>query len=408
MNYQDLRKNFPMLNNKKMQGHDLVYFDNASTTFKPQCVIDEMNKYYTEMNANSHRGDYDLCFNMDQEVLKAREAISKFVQCETNEVVFTSGDTMSMNMIAWGYGFKNLKKDDEIILSESEHASNLLPWFKIAELTGAKIKYVELDNGKITCSNLRKIISSKTKIVSLAHVGNVLGYEIDIKEMTKIIHENGAIFVVDGAQSVPHIETNFRDWDIDFLVFSGHKMLGPTGIGCLIGKYDLLENMDPLMMGGGDNAKFFACGTVEYLPAPAKFESGTLNLSGIMGLRKAVEYLSAIGMKNIEAREKELISYLKEQLSSNKDIEIYNLDATSAILTFNMKGIFAQDEATLLNSKGIAVRSGQHCAKILNDYLKTPATCRASLYFYNTKEEIDYFVKTLNEKGDILDAYFND
>ncbi len=403
-----IREQFPMLNSgKTMQGKPLVYLDNSSTTFKPQCVIDAIERYYKEETSNSHRGDYDLCYQMDQEVQKTRKAIARFVNCDWNEVVFTSGDSMAINLVAYGYGIKYLKSGDEILLTEAEHASNVLPWYKVAEVTGATVKFIPLDEeGRCTVESLKNTITKNTKIVSLAHVTNVLGYVIDIKEMAKVAHENGAIIVVDGAQSVPHIKTDFKDWDIDFLAFSAHKMCGPTGIGALIGKYELLDKMDPFMSGGGMNEKFDMCGNVSYLYPPAKFEAGTQDLAGILGFRAAVEFLESIGFDDICKHEEELKKYAIEQLEGS-NVVIYNKNAESGIITFNVEGVFSQDEATLLNFKGIAVRSGQHCAKLLNGFLDTPGTCRASIYLYTTKEEIDAFVKALKDGGDILDAYFS-
>ncbi len=404
-----LRQEFPMFTNKiKMQGHPLVFLDNASTTFKPQCVIDKMNEYYLYKTSNSHRGDYDLCYGMDQEVSKARRLVAKFINAEENEIVFTSGASMSINLIAYGYGLKFLTKNDEILITEAEHASNVLPWYRISELTGCKINFIPLDEqGHLTCENLRKVISIKTKIVAVAHVGNVLGYVAPIKELAKIAHEYGAIIAVDGAQSVPHIKTDVKDLDIDFLSFSGHKMCGPTGIGVLYGKYHTLDIMDPFLTGGGMNSKFDMCGNIKYLNPPSKFEAGTENLSGIMGLGKACEFLMSIGMENIQKHEESLRKYFLDKISDLDNIIVYNKDASTGIITFNIKGVFAQDEATYLNSKGIAMRSGQHCAKILIDFLHEVATVRMSTYLYTTKEEIDYVVKILKNGGDILDAYFN-
>ena len=405
---EKIRLQFPMLNGKKMQGHKLVYLDNASTTFKPQCVIDAMNAYYENETANAHRGDYDLLSNMDNKVLEARKTVAKFVNCDPNEVVFTAGDTMSMNLLGFAYGRKFVNKGDEIILSEAEHASNLLPWYKVAEDKGAIIKFIPLDeDGCLTVDNLKKVISNKTKVVSVAQVSNVLGNVVDVKAFAKIAHEHGAILVVDGAQSIPHMKTDFKDADIDFLTFSAHKMCGPTGIGCLVGKYDLLQSMDTYYVGGGMNVTFTK--DLELIPfdAPAKFEAGTQNLSGIMGLKAAVEFLMELGMDDIHKHDRELCDYALEKLEKCEDLIIYNKKARNGVITFNRKGVFAQDEATLLNSKGIAVRSGQHCAKILNDFLKTPATCRMSVYLYTTKEDIDAFVDAVINGGDILDAYFN-
>lgn len=401
-----IRKDFPMFNNPSASS--LTFLDNASTTFKPQSVIDEINLYYSTYTANSHRGDYDTCFKVDQKIDEVRNKVAKFVNCDVNEVVFTSGTTMSINLIAYGYAMKYLKDGDEIVIDEAEHASNTLPWFKVAEKTGAVIKFIPLnEKGRITKENLVKTLSNRTKIVALAAVTNVLGYKIDAKEFAKEIHKVGAIFALDGAQSVPHSKTDFKDLDVDFLSFSAHKMLGPTGVGCLVGKYELLDKMDSFLTGGGMNITFSKNVSVELLNPPTKFEAGTLNIAGIIGFGAAIDYLNAIGMANVEAHEKELRDYAHKRFKELDDIVIYNKDSDAGIVAFNRKGIFSQDEATLLNFRKIAVRSGQHCAKMLNDYLGCEATLRASFYIYTTKEDIDYLVDVLKEKGDILDAYFN-
>ena len=403
-----IRKQFPMLTNDiKMQNKPLTFLDNCSTTFKPQCVIDAMNEYYTKYNSNSHRGDYDLSYNVDVMIEEARKEVATLVNAETNEVVFTDGATGALNLVAYGYALKYLKEGDEIIISVAEHASNVLPWFRIAKLTGAVIKYVDIENGRILPENLRKAVTNKTKIISLAQVGNVLGYVADVKEFAKIAHENGAIMVVDGAQSVPHLKVDFKDLGIDFLAFSAHKMCGPTGTGALIGKYQLLCDMDPFVSGGGMNSIFKKDGTVDYRLPPYKFEAGTLNIAGILGFGRAVKFIKEIGIENIHAHDQELIDYAIEKLKDYENIIIYNKDARNGILTFNVKGVFPQDESTLLNYKGIAIRSGEHCAKLLDNYLETKATCRMSTYLYTTKEDIDVFVDAIINGGDILDAYFN-
>ena len=405
----ELRKQFPMLNsNKTMQGKPLVYLDNASTTLKPQCVIDAVNRYNSEITANSHRGDYDLCYQMDMEVLHSRTAIAKFVNAEVNEVVFTSGDTESLNLIAYGYALKFLTKGDTVLISEAEHASNVLPWFRVSKLAGFQIGYIKPENNRITPNAVKEALKKykNVKLVSIAHVGNVLGYRAEISKIADMCHEFGALLAVDGAQSVPHMKTDFKEWNIDFLTFSSHKMCGPTGVGALVAKHNLLEVMDTFITGGGMNVTFKADGTCEPLEAPAKFEAGTLNLAGIIGFRAAVEFLSSVGMDNIEQHEKELHDYLVSKIKDCKEVVIYNIDNDSGIFTFNRVGVFAQDEATLLNSKGIAVRSGQHCAKMINDVIGDIATVRMSTYLYTSKEEIDIFVENLINGGDILDAYF--
>ena len=407
---KEIRKQFPMLNNNiKMQNKPLVFLDNCSTTFKPQCVIDAEMEYYTLTTSNSHRGDYDLSVLMDNKTQEARETIARFVNCEPKEVVFTSGTTAGLNLVAFGYGLKNLKKGDEIIISEAEHASNTLPWFEVAKLTGAVVKFIPFDEkGRLTVDKLKKVISKNTKIVSIANVGNVLGYVTDVKEMAKVAHVFGAIMVVDGAQSVPHLKTDFKDLDCEFLAFSAHKMCGPTGIGALIGKYEYLLKTDPYIVGGGNNSVFDNSGHVDYRLPPEKFEAGTQNIAAILGFKKAVEFIEKIGIEAIRLHDIELVEYAKERLKDYDKFEILNPLCEGGIITFNIKGVFPQDEATLLNYKGIAIRSGEHCAKMLHAYLKTKATCRMSTYLYTSKEDIDAFVDAIKNGGDILDAYFND
>lgn len=404
----EIRKDFPMLNGVKMQGKPLVFLDNASTTFKPYEVIEAIERYYKFETSNSHRGDYDLCFNIDRQIDAARHEIATFINSHDDEIVFTSGSSMSLNLVAYGYAVKYLKSDDEILITQAEHASNVLPWFKVVEITGCKISYIPLtDDGRLTLDNVEKTITPKTKIIAVAHVSNVLGYIVDIKNIARIAHAHNAILICDGAQSVPHMKIDVQDLDCDFLAFSGHKMLGPTGIGVLYGKYHLLDMMDPLMSGGGMNAKFDMCGDVSYLNPPVRFEAGTINIEGIVGLAAAVRYLKKIGMENIQMHENEIRKYLIARLRDVANIKIYNENAEGGIVTFNIKGVFAQDEATYLNSRGIAIRSGQHCAKILIDFLGEVATCRASIYLYTTKEDCDALVDALKSGGDFLDAYFS-
>lgn len=398
---------FPMLT-RQINGKRLVFLDSASTTFKPQSVIDGITEYLTTCTSNSHRGDYQTAYEVDVRVDETRATLARFINSEKDEIVFTSGTSMSINLVAYGYGIKHLTEADEILITQAEHASNVLPWFKVSEHTGAKVNYIPLDEeGRLTPENLRKVISHKTKIVAVAHVTNVMGFLIDLKEITKIAHEFGALVIVDGAQSVPHFATDVKDLGVDFLSFSGHKMLGPTGIGVLFGRYELLQAMDPLMMGGGMSARFDMCGDVDLMLPPIKFEAGTLNLEGIFGLKKAVEYLEEIGMDNIVEHEEELRAYAISELKKLDNVIIYNEKAEAGIITLNLKGVFAQDAATYFNSKGIAVRSGQHCAKILTDFLQTYATIRMSMYVYTTKEDIDAFVDACKKGGDFLDAYFD-
>lgn len=387
-----------MLHNRTMQSHPLVYLDNAATTFKPQCVIDAVVRYYTEQTTNVHRGDYEISYQVSEAYEKTREDVARFIHANPKEIVFTAGASASLNLVAYGYGRKYLKPGDVILSTEAEHASNILPWFKVTEETGAKLEYIPLtEDGQLTLENFRKAMHEKVKIVAVADITNVLGYVAPIEEMTRIAHEHGAIVVCDGAQSVPHTPTDVKAWDVDFLAFSAHKMCGPTGIGVLYGKFELLQKTDPFMLGGGSNARFDMCGNILLKDAPYKFEAGTPNIEGVLGLQQAVRYLEKIGMDKIEAYEHELKAYAIEKLKKLDNLILYNPSSPTGIVAFNVKDVFAQDAAGYLNSKGIAVRSGNHCAKILLNVLKTSETIRASLYFYNTKEDVDRFVQACSE-----------
>lgn len=406
IDYQKCLKDFPILN-KTMQNHRLVYLDNAATTFKPTAVLDSIKDYYENYCANTHRGDYDIAHTADVKYDEARQIVADFIGADKSEVVFTAGASMSLNMIAYGYA-KFLQSGDEILITEAEHASNVLPWFTIAKEKGCIVRYIPLTKeGRLTIENVKKAMTDKVKVIAVAQVTNVLGFTVDIKSIAKIAHEHGAILVCDGAQSIPHFKVDVKDLDCDFLAFSGHKMCGPTGIGVMYGKFNLLKEMEPLMSGGGMNARFNMCGEVSLLLPPAKFEAGTQNIEGAIGLASAIKYLESIGMDNIENHEKELRKYAVSKLKQLDNVILYNENAESGIITFNIKDVFAQDAATYFNSKGICVRSGQHCAKILIDFLGTVATVRASIYFYNTFEDIDALVEACKKAGDFLDAYFN-
>lgn len=387
-----IREDFPMFKNNPT----MIYLDNAATTFKPQCVIDAVTNYYTKESVNVHRGDYDLSYQLSKEYDEARSTIAKFINAEDKEVVFTSGASMSLNLVAYGYGRKFLKKGDVILSTEAEHASNILPWFKVCEEVGATMEYIPLTSqGEMTIEAFKKTIEAypNVKVVAMANVSNVLGYLQPIEEITRIAHEHGAIVVCDGAQSVPHVPCDVKKWNVDFLAFSGHKMCGPTGIGVLYGRYDLLQLMDPFMLGGGSNARFDICGNILLKDAPFKFESGTPAIEAVLGLKAAVEYLQNIGMDNVYRYEHELREYASSKLLELPNITFFNPLSSTGILTFNVKGVFAQDAACYLSSKGIATRSGNHCAKILVELIEASETVRASLYFYNTKEEVDQFVE---------------
>lgn len=396
----DYRKDFPILNT------GIIYFDNAATTLKPQSVIDEVNSYYTNYSANAHRGDYKISQIVDDKLNLARQKVKEFINAdEKEEIVFTSGATESLNVIIKGFLKNYLKAQDEILTTKAEHASLVLPLFSIVKQNGAVIKYIDLDaNLKVTLDNIKKGITKKTKAILISHVTNVLGDIRPIKEICKYAHKLGIIVVVDGAQSVPHEKVDVKDLDVDFLAFSAHKMLGPTGVGVLYGKEKYLKQVMPLIEGGGMNAFFDSLGNVEYKELPEKLEAGTLNLSGILGFSKAIDYINSIGIDNIKKREIELKKYMVDKLSNLKNVIIYNKDVENGIVTFNVKDVFAQDVAAYLDKNNICVRVGNHCAKILSEVLGVKNTCRISLYFYNTKEEIDKLVELLDNDNILYES----
>lgn len=392
------REDFPMLN------EDIIYFDSGATSLKPNCVINKITDYYEKYSANAHRGDYDISFKVDQEYENARDLVTEFINAKSKEeVIFTSGATESLNMIASGF-FSNLVEPlDEILITTSEHASNVLPWFRLAKEKGCVMKYIPLDESlHVTIENVKRVITSKTKIIALAGITNVVGDIRPIKEITKLAHELDIFVVLDGAQSVPHIKTDVRDLDIDFLAFSGHKMLGPTGVGVLYGKQELLEALTPINLGGGMNESFDNEFEVYYKDLPTRLEAGTPNIAGVIGLGEAIRYLKNIGMDRIHEREMELRNYLIESLVKIPHIDIINLEADSGIIAFNVDGIFSQDVAYYLNKYNICVRAGNHCAKILKNATGVTNSLRVSLYFYNTESEIDEFVSLLKDKNKIV------
>ncbi len=396
----DYKKDFPILNT------GIIYFDNAATTLKPQSVIDEVNSYYTNYSANAHRGDYKISQIVDDKLNLARQKVKEFINAdEKEEIVFTSGATESLNVIIKGFLKNYLKAQDEILTTKAEHASLVLPLFSIVKQNGAVIKYIDLDaNLKVTLDNIKKGITKKTKAIVISHVTNVLGDIRPIKEICKYAHKLGIIVVVDGSQSVPHEKVDVKDLDVDFLAFSAHKMLGPTGVGVLYGKEKFLKQVMPLIEGGGMNAFFDSLGNVEYKELPEKLEAGTQNLSGILGFSKAIDYINSIGIDNIKKREIELKKYMVDKLSNLKNVIIYNKDVENGIVTFNVKDVFAQDVAAYLDKNNICVRVGNHCAKILSEVLGVKNTCRISLYFYNTKEEIDKLVELLDNDNILYES----
>ncbi len=391
------REDFPMLK------QDLIYFDNGATSLKPYSVLAKMQDYYENYSANAHRGDYDISYKVDLEYEEAREKVINFINArEKSEVIFTSGTTEAMNLIVNGFFAPLMEAGDEIILTTSEHASNVLPWFRLAREKGCVIKYIPLDQDyHVTLDNLKKVMTPQTKVISLAYITNVIGDVRPMKEITRLAHENNIFVVMDGAQSVPHLKTDVQDLDIDFLAFSGHKMLGPTGIGVLYGKKELLENMEPTNLGGGMNESFDNENEVYLKELPTRLEAGTPNIAGVLGLGAAIDYLNSIGMEKIHDREMHLRDYLVEKLVAIPHIDIINLEADSGIVTFNIDGIFSQDVAYYLNKYNICVRAGNHCAKLIKNAIGVTNSIRISLYFYNTENEIDSLVELLKDKNKI-------
>lgn len=391
------RNDFELLNK------NIVYFDNGATTLKPKCVKEAICNYYTEYTANAHRGDYSLSATVDSLYEGTREKIRDFINAkETSEIVFTSGTTNSMNMIVSGFFRNYLKRDDEVLVTLSEHASNILPWFILQKEIGIKVKYIELnDKHEVTVENVKKAINNKTKVISLAMVTNVIGDERPIKEISKIAHDNNILMVVDAAQGAPHKKIDVQDMDIDFMAFSGHKMYGPTGIGVLSGKFDLLDKVKPFNYGGGMNAMFTKDGYVELREIPTRLEGGTPNIEGVLGLSAAIDYLNNIGMDKINKYERGLRKYLINELSKLDFITIYNKDVDTNIVAFNIDGVFAQDTAIYLDKYNICVRAGNHCAKMIDNVFNISNTVRISLSFYNTKEEVDLLINVLKNSKNI-------
>ena len=386
-----------------MLDKDIVYFDYGATTLKPKCVVDSIVKYYTEHTSNIHRGDYDAAIVTNELYDDTRRVVSEFINSDKDEVIFTSGTTMSINMVVFGYMRKVLKAGDEVLLTKAEHASNVLPWIKLSEDIGIVIRYMELDdNYSLSLESVKRSITNKTKVISIAHVTNVIGDVRDIEGIGKLCLEKEILFHVDGAQSVPHMKVNFKNSNIDFLSFSAHKMLGPTGVGCLVVKKKFLDEMDPLCYGGGMNQFFETDSSYELKKGVFKFEAGTPPIAQVIGFREAILYLMNIGIDNIHNHEIMLKKYLVSELEKISNIKIYNGDSESGILAFNIDGVFAQDSSIYLNNYNIYVRAGNHCSKMLKEEIGIKNTVRVSMYLYNSKEDIDKLVKVLNNSEDIF------
>ena len=387
-------------NDFPMKEKNIIYFDNAATTLKPNRVIDKIKEYYEDYSANSHRGDYDISFKVDDEIDYTRESVKMFINAKRKEeIIFTKNTTDSLNLVVFGFFLNYLKEGDEIILSSSEHASNILPWMILSIKKNVKIVFVDSVNEKLQISDLINKITNKTKVISLAQITNVSGDKRDIKTICEIAHKNHILVVVDAAQSAPHIKIDVQDMDADFLAFSAHKMCGPTGVGVLYGKYELLKSMIPYTFGGGMNLNYNER-SLQLAEIPYRFEAGTPNIASIIGFSEAIDFINEIGIENIERHEKYLRKYLIKELEKIPYVKIYNKDNEGSTVIINVNGVMSGDLGLYLNTNGICVRSGKHCAKMGDN---KEDTVRISLYFYNTYEEIDYLIKALKDKKSIYE-----
>ena len=381
--------------------NDIIYFDSAATSLKPYILSETISDYYNNYSANSHRGDYDIALKVDSMIDKTRELVRKFINAsKTNQIVFTNNTTDALNKLVFGYFNSKLKRGDEVLITKSEHASNVLPWFELSEKIGIKVNYIPLNtNLEVTIENVKKSVTPNTKVISIAHVTNVIGDTRPISEIIKFAHKKGIKVVIDAAQSVPHIQLDVRKNDMDFLVFSAHKMCGPTGVGILYLKEEYIDEIKPIIVGGGMNSSFEYNGYKTYNKMPYLLEAGTPNIAGIIGFGACINYLNKVGINKIEKYVKNLREYAISKLKQNPDIIVYNENISGSLITFNMKDIFPQDLAIYLNKYNICIRAGNHCAKILKEEIGEKNTCRISLYMYNTKEEIDKLVEVLNNKN---------
>ena len=404
MEINNIKKDFPLLENE-----NITYLDSGATTQKPIQVIKAVEEFYQKYNANPHRGAYSLSVEATEQYENTRTKIAKFINAKhREEIIFSKNATESLNLIAYSYGLDNLKKDDEVVISIMEHHSNLVPWQKMTKQTDSKLNYMYInENYEITDEEIENKITDKTKIVGITHVSNVLGTINNVKKIIKYAHKKGAIVIVDASQSIPHMKIDVQDLDADFLVFSGHKMLAPLGIGVLYGKREILNKMTPFLM-GGDMIEYVYEQDTTFAPLPNKFEAGTQNVEGVIGLGAAIDYIENLGYDKIQEIEHEVISYARQELSKLDYLTLYtttNEKNHSSVISFNIKGVHPHDVASILDSEGVCVRSGNHCAQPLMRFLGIDSTCRASFYIYNTKDDVDKLVKALDKAYNMFKNY---
>ena len=399
-----IKKDFPLLENE-----NITYLDSGATTQKPIQVIKAVEEFYQKYNANPHRGAYSLSVEATEQYENTRTKIAKFINARhREEIIFSKNATESLNLIAYSYGMDNLKKDDEVVISIMEHHSNLVPWQKMTKATGSKLNYMYInENFELSDEEIENKITDKTKIVGITHISNVLGTINNVKKIIRYAHKKGAIVVVDASQSIPHMKIDVQDLDADFLVFSGHKMLAPLGIGVLYGKREILNKMTPFLM-GGDMIEYVYEQETTYAPLPNKFEAGTQNVEGVVGLGAAIDYIQNLGYDKMQELENDVLAYARQELSKLDFLTLYmtpNEKNHSSVISFNIKGVHPHDVASILDSEGVCVRSGNHCAQPLMRFLGIDSTCRASFYFYNTKEDVDRLVHALNKAYDMFKKF---
>ena len=402
----DFKEDFPIFKNR-----DIAYLDSGATAQKPQIVIDAINNFYDKFNANPHRGAYTLSVEATAVYEDTRAKIAKFINAKhPEEIIFSKNASESLNLLAYSYGLDNLKKGDDVVISIMEHHSNLVPWQFVTQKTGSELKYMYInDEFELSKEEIESKITDNTKIVGITHVSNVLGTINNVKEIIKYAHKKGAVVIVDASQSIPHMKIDVQDLDADFLVFSGHKMFAPLGIGVLYGKRELLNKMNPFLM-GGDMIEYVYEQKTTFAPLPNKFEAGTQNVEGVVGLGAAIDYINNIGYDKIQGHDREIVEYAREKLSKLDYLDIYmtpNVENHSAVISFNIKGVHPHDVASILDSENVCVRSGNHCAQPLMRFLDIDSTCRASFYIYNTKEDVDRLVAGIEKAYKMFEKYIN-
>ena len=402
----NFKEDFPIFKNR-----DIAYLDSGATAQKPQIVIDAINNFYDKFNANPHRGAYTLSVEATAVYEDTRAKIAKFINAKhPEEIIFSKNASESLNLLAYSYGLDNLKNGDDVVISIMEHHSNLVPWQFVTQKTGSELKYMYInDEFELSKEEIESKITDNTKIVGITHVSNVLGTINNVKEIIKYAHKKGAVVIVDASQSIPHMKIDVQDLDADFLVFSGHKMFAPLGIGVLYGKRELLNKMNPFLM-GGDMIEYVYEQKTTFAPLPNKFEAGTQNVEGVVGLGAAIDYINSIGYDKIQEHDREIVEYAREKLSKLDYLDIYmtpNVENHSAVISFNIKGVHPHDVASILDSENVCVRSGNHCAQPLMRFLGIDSTCRASFYIYNTKEDVDRLVAGIEKAYKMFEKYIN-